>query len=59
VHVSGARDRHLEEWLRDQASAARGSDGVALNVVPLYAADPPSRLQGEILREGIRVWTRS
>ncbi len=60
VDVAAPRHRDLEGWLAETAFD-RDDEPAAplLQVVPIFAGEPPGRLARALARESIELWTRS
>lgn len=60
VYFASPRSRELERWLDAQATASEEDFGTPrLQLVPFFADEPPSRLDGTLKREGIVLWTKN
>lgn len=58
VRFVGSRDRALERWLSELEAEAGQSLPSGMQAVPLFEADPPSRLQRTLDEEGVTLWTK-
>jgi predicted nucleotidyltransferase len=58
VDLAVRRGRELERWLAE-ASFDAELDAPPLQIVPIYAGEPPGRFDRALAREGIELWTRS
>ena len=57
VYLSGERERPTERWVEEQRQAVEArTEGLRLNLVPLFAGEPPTTLTAAINRDGITLW---
>lgn len=60
VYFQSPRSRELERWLDAQATTPEEiPDAPRLQLVPFFADEPPTRLDGAVKREGIVLWTKN
>jgi hypothetical protein len=59
VDVASPRTREVEGWLAREAMDADELSPPSLQVVGMFAGQPPSRLDHALAREGLLLWTRS
>lgn len=58
VDLAVPRERNLERWLVEASSDA-DPEAPPMQLVAIFAGEPPGRLQRTLAREGIELWTRS
>jgi predicted nucleotidyltransferase len=60
VDLAAPRQREIERWLAETSFDAEDEPSVPpLQLVALFADEPPGRLDGALAREGVELWTRS
>jgi predicted nucleotidyltransferase len=60
VDLAVPRERAIERWLVDASTdSAAAPEAPPLQIVAVFAGEPPSRLDRALVREGIELWTRS
>lgn len=60
VDLAVPRQREIEAWLAEASLDADGEPvAPPLQIVPLFAGEPPGRVARALAREGIELWTRS